>query len=96
MMSDTSWTQQHIWLKMSSGIVARLASGSHLKALAQVWLHSQWVLCLRQNLEQFIIGQKEEAGKGQPLGLQVVRQTLQPNLSLKYGNGRGGEQCSCC
>lgn len=51
--------------------------GSHLKALAQVWLHCQWVLGLAQYLEQLIIRQEEEAGKCQTLGLKVIRQALQ-------------------
>lgn len=44
-------------------------------------LHRQRVLGLAQDLQQLIIGEEEEAGKCQALGLQVVRQTLRYTVS---------------
>jgi len=35
----------------------------HLKALAQMGLHSKWILGLTQYLQKLIIGQEEEASK---------------------------------
>ena len=53
-----------------------------LKDLAQEGLHTQWVLGLAQNLQELVIGQEVEAREGQPLGLQVVIQSL---LDLQWG-----------
>ena len=46
------------------------------KAFLEVGLDSGGVLSLRQNLQHLIIGQEEEAGKCNPLDLQVGCQAL--------------------
>jgi len=46
-----------------TGCVRVVYARPHLKALAQMGLHSKWVLGLTQYLQKLIIGQEEEAGE---------------------------------
>ena len=48
-------------------------------------LNCKRVLGLAEDLEKLIIRQKEETCKGQPLGFQVVRQTLQHKQVGQFG-----------
>lgn len=41
-------------------VVCKLQLGNPFKALLQVWLHSEGVLCFRQDLQKLIIWQEEE------------------------------------
>ena len=50
--------------------------GNGIKALSKVGLDSLGVAGLREDLEELIIGEEEEARKDKPLGLEVVFQTL--------------------
>ena len=39
-------------------------------------LHSRGIFGLRQDLQQFIVGQEVESWEGRPLGLQVFAETF--------------------
>lgn len=50
--------------------------GNRIKALPKMGLDSLGVAGLGEDLEKLIIGKEEETGKDEPLGLEVVFQTL--------------------
>ena len=50
--------------------------GDGIKALAEMRLDGLRISGLRENLEQFVIGEKVESGEEQPLLLEIVLQTL--------------------
>jgi len=52
-----------------------------------VRLHGLRVACLGEDLEQFVVGEEEEAREGGALRLQVVLQVL---IDLVRGEGGGG------
>ena len=50
-------------------LLSELQLADALKTLLQMWLYTQWVFGLRQNLQQLIIGQEEEPGEGKMASL---------------------------
>ncbi len=46
-----------------------------LEALLQVRLHARWVLGLREDFQQLVVGQEEEAREIQALLLQIPAQS---------------------
>mmetsp|Transcript_26831 Transcript_26831/g.47705 ORF Transcript_26831/g.47705 Transcript_26831/m.47705 type:complete len:295 (+) Transcript_26831:147-1031(+) len=53
-----------------------------LKDLAEERLHAKWVLCLRQNLQQLIVGEEIKARERATLCLEVVIQTLLDQIQV--------------
>ena len=56
--------------------VGELETGDALETLLQVRLHSRGILGFRENLEQFVVGQEEEAREVQPFLLEIVVEPL--------------------
>eukprot|EP00965_Chrysotila_dentata_P002959 95741-Pleurochrysis_carterae.AAC.5 len=56
-----------------------------LKALAQMRLHAQRVLGLRQDLQQLVVGEEEEAREGETLRLEVVVEPLLDQFEQPVG-----------
>lgn len=70
----------HLVLRRDHGrnlsLLVELKLADSLKALLEVWLHSGRVLCLRQDLQQLVVGQEEEPGEEETLLFQIVVQAL--------------------
>ena len=49
---------------------------SHLKTFPHMRLNPQWVFCLTQDLQKFIVGEEKETRKEQSLLLQIVIKPL--------------------
>ena len=52
------------------------SAGATFEAFAQMRLHSPWLLGLRQNLQQLIVGEKKEPRKIEPFHLEIIVQPL--------------------
>eukprot|EP00968_Pinguiococcus_pyrenoidosus_P027390 scaffold7375_cov268-Pinguiococcus_pyrenoidosus.AAC.40 len=73
-------------------VVLKLHLVHALEGLAQVRLHRARLLGLRQDLQQLVVGQEEEAREVQTLDLQVVAQALLDQLQLLVGRLELAEQ----